>query len=203
MTEHDGIPSVDDAVLASSTTQAEPTDNEGGSGAPATPPQDGGREGRVPHLIRQKHAADAVAARSAAEAAAMRERCQNPGRPQDYRAPEDYTRAVAEHAVREVGADMLTRQAAQAQESRPGRRKMPGPRPRPSSARRCRISTLSLTTRILSVTPIMADAIRESSRGCGDRLLPRQKSSRSREDRGLAAGIAGHRNCPSRRPAQL
>ncbi len=113
MTEHDDISSVDDAVLAFA-AQNEPKENDGGAGAPATPPQE--QSGRVQKLIRDKRTADAFAASSAAQAAALRERFQNAGRPQDYRAPEDYTRAVAEQAVREVGAEILNRQANQAQE---------------------------------------------------------------------------------------
>ena len=89
-------------------------ENDGGAVAPATPPQE--QNGRVQKLIRDKQSADAFAASSAAQAAALRERFQNAGRPQDYRAPEDYTRAVAEQAVREVGAEILNRQASQAQE---------------------------------------------------------------------------------------
>ena len=117
------------------------------SGASAA--TNGEREGRVRELIRQKHAADAVAARSAAEAAAMRGRLQNPGRPQDYRAPEDYTRAVAEHAVREVGADMLSRQAAQAQElAAKAAQDAWSEIDSRSSAKRCRISMPSRTTQI-------------------------------------------------------
>ncbi|MGO8955319.1 MAG: hypothetical protein ACLPWS_06785 [Rhodomicrobium sp.] len=165
MTGQDDNLSVDDAALASFTNQTEPTDIEGGAGAPATPPLDSERETRVRELIRQKHTADAVAAHSAAEAAALREKLQSPGRPQDYRTPEDYTRAVAGHAVREVGADMLARQAAQAQElaikaaadawseaTSEFRQKVPD------------FDTVAHNPNV-TVTAIMADAIRESSRG--------------------------------------
>jgi hypothetical protein len=165
MTGDDEIPSADEALLASSANQSESSDSDGGAEAVAAPPQDGEREGRIQQLIRQKQTADAVAARSAAEAAALRERIPNPGRPQDYRAPEDYTRAVAEQAVREVGADMLARQAAQAQEF---------------AAKAAQDAWLETTADFrqrvpdfdavahnpnTAVTPVMADAIRESSRG--------------------------------------
>ncbi len=165
MTGHDDMESVDDAVIASSAVQPEPSENEGGASAPAVPPQTGERENRIKELVRQKHAADAVAARSAVEAAALRGRLQAPGRLQDYRAPEDFTRAVAEHAVREVGVDMLTRQAAQAQEfatkaahdawteaTADFRQKVPD------------FDAVAHNPNV-TVTPVMADAIRESSRG--------------------------------------
>jgi len=160
MTEHDDIPSVDDAGLASS-PQAE------GEAVvqPAGDAGSGARESRVQQLIRQKQAADAVAARSASEAAALRDRMRSPGRPQDYGAPEDYTRAVAEQAVREVGSDMFARQAAEAQvfaakaaqdawsEATAGfRQKVPD-------------FDAVVHNPNLAVTPVMADAIRESSRG--------------------------------------
>ncbi|MGA7329694.1 MAG: hypothetical protein WBX25_35740 [Rhodomicrobium sp.] len=162
MIEQSELALLDDAALASS-SDTDPTGNEGGSGAPATPPQETGRTSRVQQLIRDKHTADAIAARSSAEAAAMRGRAQNAGRPQDYRAPEDYTRAVAEQAVREVGADMLARQAAQelaakaaqdawAESTSEFRQKVPD------------FDAIAHNPN-LTVTPIMADAIRESSRG--------------------------------------
>lgn len=163
MTEHDEISSVEDAALASA-AQSEPTENEGGA-APITPPQEADRSGRVQQLIRDKRAADALAASSAAQAAALRDRMQHAGRPQDYRAPEEYTRAVAEQAVREVGAEILARQASQAQEI---------------AARAAHDAWTESTAEFrqkapdfdavahnpnLTVTPVMADAIRESSRG--------------------------------------
>jgi hypothetical protein len=164
MTEHDDIPSVDDAALASSATQTGPAEGEGGASAPARSPQ-APQNARVKQLIREKAAADALAARSAAEAAALRGSGQAPGRLQDYRAPEDYTRAVAEQAVREAGAGMLARQAAQAQEL---------------AARAAKDAWIEATAEFrqkvpdfdtvahdpnLAITPVMADAIRESGRG--------------------------------------
>jgi hypothetical protein len=164
MTEHGDIQCVDDAHLATSNSQNGSTENEGGAGAPASPPQ-ASQNARVQQLIREKAAADALAARSAAEAAALRGSGQAPGRPQDYRAPEDYTRAVAEQAVREAGADMLARQAAQAHEF---------------AARAAQDAwteaTLEFRQKVpdfdavahnpnLAITPVMADAIRESGRG--------------------------------------
>ncbi len=123
------------------------------------------QSGRVQKLIRDKQTADALAASSAAQAAALRERFQNAGHRQDYRAPEDYTRAVAEQAVREVGAEILSRQASQAQEI---------------AARAAQDAWVEFTADFrqkvpdfdavahnpnLAVTPVMADAIRELSRG--------------------------------------
>ena len=106
MTEHDEISSVDDDALASA-AQTEPMDGEGSAVAPASPSQQDDRTSRVQQLIRDKRTAEALAANTAAQAAALRNRSQSAGRPQDYRAPEDYTRAVAEQAVREVGAEIL------------------------------------------------------------------------------------------------
>jgi hypothetical protein len=136
MTEHDEISSVDDAALVSAQT-------EGLENAAAPSPQQEDRTGRLQQLIRDKRAAEALAASSAAQAAALRERSQSGGRPQDFRAPEDYTRAVAEQAVREVGAEILARQASQAQEiaARAAQDAWA------ESARRRPISTPSCTTR--------------------------------------------------------
>jgi len=163
MTEHDEISSVDDAALASA--QTELMETEAGADAPAPSLQPEERTGRVQQLIRDKRTAEALAANSAAQAAALRGRSQSAGRPQDYRAPEDYTRAVAEQAVREVGAEILARQASEAQEI---------------AARAAQDawaeSTADLREKVpdfdavvhnpnLTVTPVMADAIRESGRG--------------------------------------
>jgi hypothetical protein len=164
MTDHGDNPSVDDAVLASSTLQHGPTENEGGAGAPASPPQTP-QNARVQQLIREKAAADALAARSAAEAAALRGGGQAPVRPQDYRAPEDYTRAVAEQAVRDVGAGMLARQAAQAQEF--AVRAAQDAWTEATAEFRQKVPDFDAVAHNpnLAITPIMADAIRESSRG--------------------------------------
>lgn len=162
MTQHDDISSVDDAAFAG---QAPDAANE----AAASPLPDAGEAqaatSRVQQLIREKHAADALAARSMAEASALRERLQAAPRAQDYRAPEDFTRAVAENAVREAGADLLSRQAAQAHAL---------------AARAAQDAWAEATADIrqrapdfdavahnpsLPVTPVMADAIRESPRG--------------------------------------
>jgi hypothetical protein len=163
MTEHDEISSVDEAALASE-AQTGPT-HEGGAGAPAATQEDGGRSARVQQLIRDKRTADALAANSAAQAAALRERMQNAGRPQDYRAPEEYTRAVAEQAVREAGAEMLARQAAQAQDfaSRAAQEAWT----ETTAEFRHKVPDFDAVAHNpnLTVTPIMADAIRESSRG--------------------------------------
>jgi hypothetical protein len=161
MTENDELSSVDDAALASSTPETEGT----AADVPAALYREGDRSGRLDQLIREKRAAEALANRSMAEAAALRERLQNPGRPQDYRAPEDYTRAVAEHAVREVGADMLARQANQAQgiAARAGQDAWA----EATAEFRQRVSDFDSVAHNpnLTVTPVMADAIRESSKG--------------------------------------
>jgi hypothetical protein len=164
MTEHGDIPSVDDAILASSTPQNEPTENEGGAGAPASPPQTA-QNARVQQLIREKAAADALAARSAAEAAALRGSAQAAGRPQDYRVPEDYTRAVAEQAVREAGAGLLARQAEQAQAF--ATRAAQDAWTEATAEFRQRIPDFEAVAHNpnLAITPVMADAIRESGRG--------------------------------------
>ncbi len=160
MTEHDDIPSVDDASLAS----PQQTESEAVSQS-AADPSNGERESRVRELIRQKQAADAVAARSASEAAALRDRMRSPGRPQDYRAPEDYNRAVAEQAVREVGADMFARQAAQAQEF--AAKAAQDAWSEATAGFRHKVPDFDAVVQNpnLTVTPVMADAIRESSRG--------------------------------------
>ncbi|MGC2628480.1 MAG: hypothetical protein WA265_00780 [Rhodomicrobium sp.] len=160
MTEHDDMPSVDDAGLASS-AQA-----ESDAAVPSTSSAgEGQRESRVQQLIRQKQAADAVAARSASEAAAFRDRMRNPGRPQDYNAPEEYTRAVAEHAVREVGADMFARQAAMAQEAAAKAAQEAWSETTAEFRQRVPDFDAVVHNPNLAVTPMMADAIRESSRG--------------------------------------
>jgi hypothetical protein len=162
MTEHDVIPSVDDADLA---PPAQPKSDATQAPANAAGDSESDRGDRLEQLMREKRAAETVAARSMAEAAALRERLQQPGRPQDYNAPEEYTRAVAEHAVREVGVDMLARQASQAQQiaakasqdawmeaTADFRQKVPD------------FETVAHNPNH-PVTPIMADAIRESDRG--------------------------------------
>jgi hypothetical protein len=163
MTENGDILAVNDAALASF-TQSEPSDNEGGAGAPASPPQTP-QNARVQQLIREKAAADALAARSAAEAAALRGSVQAPGRPQDYRAPEDYTRAVAEQAVRDVGAGMLARQAAQAQEF--AARAAQDAWTEATAGLRQKVPDFDAVAHNpnLAITPVMADAIREAGRG--------------------------------------
>ncbi len=160
MNEHDDILSVDDAGLASPAQAESETAVQSTAGA-----SEGGRESRVQQLIRQKQAADAVAARSASEAAALRERMRNPGRPQDYSAPEEYSRAVAEHAVREVGADMFARQAAQAQEFAAKAAQEAWSETTADFRQKVPDFDAVVQNPNLTVTPMMADAIRESSRG--------------------------------------
>ncbi len=175
MTEHDEISSVDDAVLASA-GETEPTGNEGGASAPEAFPQPESGAGRVQQLIRDKRTAEAFAATSAAQAAALRERFQSAGRPQDYRAPEDYTRAVAEQAVREVGSEILTRQASQAQEIAARAAQDAWAETTAEFRRKAPDFDAVAHNPNLTVTPVMADAIRRIQPGRGSGLLPRQKS---------------------------
>jgi hypothetical protein len=164
MTQHDEIPSVDDAALATA-SQTGPMEDDGGAGAPARPLQAEDRTGRVQQLIRDKRTAEALAANSSAQAAALRERFQSAGRPQDYRAPEDYTRAVAEQAVREVGAEILARQASQAQEIAARAAQDAWTESTAEFRQKAPDFDAIVHNPNLTVTPIMADAIRESSRG--------------------------------------
>jgi hypothetical protein len=158
MTKHDENSSVDDAALVS----AQP---EGLENAPAPSPQQEDRTGRLQQLIRDKRAAEALAATSAAQAAALRERSQSGGRPQDFRAPEDYTRAVAEQAVREVGAEILARQASQAQEIAARAAQDAWAESTAGFREKAPDFDAVVHNPSLTVTPVMADAIRESSRG--------------------------------------
>ena len=161
MTEHDGNPSVDDAGLASSA----PGDEAASPAAPEAAPQDSQRETRVREFIRQKQTADAVAAQSAAQAAALRGQMHAPGRPADYASPEEYTRAVASQAVREVGADMMARQAAQAQEIAAKAAKQAWDEA--TADFRAKVPDFDAVAHNpdLPITAVMADAIRESPRG--------------------------------------
>ena len=201
MTAQDDTPSVDDDALASA-LQTNTGQGEEAAGSSAAPAQDAGREGRIRELIHQKQVADAVAARSAAEAAALRNGSQAPGRPQDYRAPEDYTRAIAEQAAREVGASLMARQSAQAQEM--AAKAAQDAWSETTAEFRQRVPDFDAVAHNpnLAVTPIMADAIREFEPGRGDRLLPWQEPGRGPADRGLAARLAGDRDCEARRPAR-
>jgi hypothetical protein len=157
MSGDDEIPSVDDDALVSTTQEAD--------GSREARPEAAAQNGRVQQLIRDKRTADALAASTAAQAAALRERMQNPGRPQDYRAPEDYTRAVAEQAVREVGAEILARQASQAQDV--AARAAQDAWTEATAAFRQKAPDFDAVAHNpnLTVTPVMADALRESSRG--------------------------------------
>jgi hypothetical protein len=158
MTEHDENSSVDDAALVSA--QTEELEN-----APAPSPQQEDRTGRIQQLIRDKRTAEALAATSAAQAAALRERMQSAGRPENYRAPEDYTRAVAEEAVREVGAEILARQASQAQEIAARAAQDAWAESTAGFREKAPDFDTVVHNPNLTVTPVMADAIRESSRG--------------------------------------
>jgi hypothetical protein len=164
MTARDDTPSVDEDALAPA-SQTNMGQGEDDAGSPAIPAQDAAREGRIRELIHQKQVADAVAARSAAEAAALRGGSQAPGRPQDYRAPEDYTRAIAEQAAREVGAGLLARQSAQAQEM--AAKAAWDAWSETTAEFRQRVPDFEAVAHNpdLAITPIMGDAIRESSRG--------------------------------------
>lgn len=156
MTEQDEISSVEEAASDSSTQALQPADE-------AIHASD--RSARLEQLTRERRAAEAFAARSMAEAAALRERLQQPGRPQDYSAPEDYTRAVAEHAVREVGADILARQANQAREIAARASQDAWAEATATFRRKAPDFDAVAHNPDLPVTPVMADAIRDSSRG--------------------------------------
>ena len=155
MTEHDENSSVDDAALVSAQT-------EGLENAPPPSPQPEDRTGRVQQLIRDKRTAEALAANSAAQAVALRERFRSAGRPQDFRAPEDYTRAVAEQAVREVGAEILARQASQAQEIAARAAQDAWAESTAEFRQKAPDFDAIVHNPNLTVTPIMADAIREA-----------------------------------------
>ena len=201
MTAQDGTPSVDDDALASP-AQTNPGQGEEDAGSTAAPGQASAREGRIRELIHQKQVADAVAARSAAEAAALRNGLQNPGRPGDYRAPEDYTRAIAEQAAREVGAGLLARQSAQAQEF--AARAAQEAWSESAAGFRQRVPDFDAVAHNpnLSITPIMADAIREFGKGAEIAYYLGKNPRRSRADRGLAACFAGDRDRQDRRPSR-
>ena len=159
MNANDGMPSVDDDAPASlpqiNLDHSASGDSSSGNG----------REDRIRGFIQQKQAADALAARSTAEAAALRHGSQNAGRPGDYRAPEEYTRAIAEQAAREVGAGLLARQAVQAQEL--AARAAQDAWAETTAEFRQRVPDFDAVANNpnLAVTPVMADAIRESARG--------------------------------------
>ena len=201
MTAQDGTPSVDDDALAPA-SQTDAGQGEDGASLPAVPGQATAREGRIRELMHRKQVADAVAARSAAEAAALRNGQQYPGRPQDYRAPEDYTRAIAEQAAREVGAGVLARQAAQAQDL--AARAAQEAWSETAAGFRQRVPDFDAVAHNpnLAITPVMADAIREFGQGRRDRLLSRQEPGRGRADCRLAARLAGDRDCQDRRPSR-
>jgi hypothetical protein len=86
-------------------------------------------------------------------------------RPENYRAPEDYTRAVAEQAVREVGAEILARQASQAQEIAARAAEDAWAESTADFRRKAPDFEAVAHNPNLTVRPVMADAIRESSRG--------------------------------------
>jgi hypothetical protein len=123
------------------------------------------RQSRVQELIKQKHAADNLAAKNAADAAALRGTAQRAGRPQDYAAPEEYTRAVAEQAVREVGADLLARQAAQAQDLAARAAQEAWSEATADIRQRVPDFDAVVHNPNLAITPVMAEAIRESGQG--------------------------------------
>jgi hypothetical protein len=166
MTAQDGTPSVDEDALASP-AQTNPGQSGDDAGSPGTPGQAAAREGRIRELSHRKQVADAVAARSAAEAAALRSASQAPGSPRDYRTPEDYTRAIAEQAAREVGAGLMARQAAQAQETAARAAQEAWSETAADFRQRVPDFDAVALNPNLAITPVMADAIRESGRGAG------------------------------------
>ncbi len=116
MTEQDETPARNDEDALASKGQTEPNESESDAGAATPAPHPGEGNGRLRQLLRAKRAAETVAANTAAHAAELRQQAQSPARPGDYRSSEDCTRAIAEQAAREVGAEILARQANQAQE---------------------------------------------------------------------------------------
>ena len=107
MTEHDENSSVDDDALVSAQT-------EGMENAPAPSPQPEDRTGRLQQLIRDKRAAEALAASSAARPPRFENGPKAAAAPRIF-APPKTTRAPSpEQAVREVGTEILARQASQA-----------------------------------------------------------------------------------------
>jgi hypothetical protein len=156
---------VDDTALPSSTDFSQEAASTDIAPEPISDGAGLERQSRVQHLIRQKHAADSFAARTAADAAALRGQGQRTGRPQDYAAPEEYTRAVAEQAVREVGADILARQAADAQDIAVKAAKEAWQEATADLRQRVPDFDAVVHNPNLTVTPVMADAIHESSRG--------------------------------------
>jgi hypothetical protein len=155
--------SADEAALAFSALQDDASEAPDRGGAAQRKGAPG--KARVERLIRDKEVADALAQTSAAQADALRQRLQNAGRPQDYRTPEDYTRAVAEQAVREVGAEILARQAEQAREI--AARAAYDAWGEATAAFREKVPDFDEVAHNpnLAVTPIMAEAIRETPRG--------------------------------------
>jgi hypothetical protein len=157
MTAHDDMPSVEEDALAS-LPPAEPAPAQGADAA---------REDRIRGFIQRKQAAEALAARSAAEAQALRQGVPPAGRAADYKAPEDYTRAIAEQAAREIGAGLLSRQAGQAQEV--AQKAAQEAWSEATAGFRQRVPDFDTVANNpnLAITPVMADAIRESARGAG------------------------------------
>jgi hypothetical protein len=119
---------------------------------------------RLDELIREKQAAELLAQRSIAEAAALRKAASAPSA-SEFAKPEDYTRAVAGHAVREAGADLFARQAAQAHEA--AARAAEAAWAEATAAFRAKAPDFDQVAHNpnLPVTPVMADAIRESKKG--------------------------------------
>lgn len=160
MTENDETPSTEDAAsTAQLPLEATPIIEK----APVETPS--GSHDRVRQLIREKHAAEALAQRSISEATALREGLNPTARAGDHRAPEDFSRAMAENAVREVGADILARQASQAQER--AMRAAQEAWTEATAEFRQKVPDFDAVAHNpnLPVTPVMADAIRESGRG--------------------------------------
>jgi hypothetical protein len=161
MTERDDISSADDALLASADGAPE-TSVEGASPAPT---EASDNRSRIEQLMREKQAAEAFAQARLAEAGALRDRVQAPARASDYASPEDFTRAVAANAVREAGADLLARQAEEARQR--AAQAAEAAWVESTAAFRARVPDFEQVAHNpnLPVTPIMADAIRESPRG--------------------------------------
>ncbi len=116
MTPPNDATAADDALLAALTQDENEEDNAPSSSQTKSPAQ---RSSRLQQLNREKQNADALANHSMAQAAALRDQTASGGTNPTVRAQDDHTRAVAEHAVRQAGADLLTRQANFARDAAP------------------------------------------------------------------------------------
>jgi hypothetical protein len=169
-----GIAESQEQQAQAAETQSQAPGAEGHAGQDAgQQPQDGQREAepkqtradiRVQQALRDRNAAIGFAERTLAEKAALEKEIAD-RRPEQFRTDEEYARAVAQDAARQVGVQMLGRQAATAQAQAEYAA---------HDAWQARIADIRARTPDfdakvhdpnLTITPIMADAIRESDVG--------------------------------------